>query len=151
MLVPLRWARRATLLPQAGLCRQSKPYLDEVWNRKYEPGPIRDGDRFDRIDLCAYSASGALGITELVSDLNFCSRGRQFQSGRSGPLEAPQQKLSSALREQHNALPTEREIAPKTPCMGSQSFRNLQKPPQPSPSSHMAWGLGYRPKLRWGG
>ena len=70
--------------------------MDEVWNRKYEPGPIRDGDRFDRIDLCAYSAPGAHGITELVSDLNFSSRGRQFQSGRSGPLEAPRQKLSSA-------------------------------------------------------
>ena len=70
--------------------------MDEVWNRKYEPGPIRDGDRFDRIDLCAYSAPEAHGITELVSDLNFSSRGRQFQRGRSRPLEAPRQKLSSA-------------------------------------------------------
>ena len=74
--------------------------MDEVWNRKYEPGPIRDGDRFDRIDLCACSpriyAPRAHGITELVSGLNFSYRGRQFQSGRSGPLEAPRQKRSSA-------------------------------------------------------
>ena len=25
--------------------------MDEVWNRKYEPGPIRVGDRFDPIDI----------------------------------------------------------------------------------------------------
>ena len=68
----------------------------EVWDRKYGQCPIRDGDRFDPIDLCTHIAPGAHGITEPVSDFNFSSRGRQFQSGRSGPLEAPRQKPSSA-------------------------------------------------------
>ena len=40
--------------------REVKKYgvggMDEVWNRKYEPGPIRGEDRFDHIDICAHSA-----------------------------------------------------------------------------------------------
>ena len=38
--------------------------MEEVWNRKYEPSPIRDGDQFDPmipIDLCAFGAPGAHG------------------------------------------------------------------------------------------
>ena len=76
--------------------RQNERGMDEVWNPKDEPGPIRDRDRFDPIDLCAFSVPGKHGVTELVSDLNFSYRGRQFQSGRSGPLEAPRLKHSSA-------------------------------------------------------
>ena len=126
--------------------------MDEVWNRKYEPGPIRDGDRFDPNDLCAYSAPGArTGLQSWCPTST--SALAEFQSGRSGPLEAPRQKLSPAYREQHNALLTEREIAPTTPRMGrwgAQTFRNLpEAAPAPSPSSRVAmhgvWGTAQTP------
>ena len=37
---------------------QNERGMDEVWNPKDELGPIRDGDRFNPIDLCAYSVPG---------------------------------------------------------------------------------------------
>ena len=62
--------------------------MDEVWNRKYEPGPIRGGDRFDLIDLCELSAPGEHGITELASDLNSLTTISEWSIWSSGGTPA---------------------------------------------------------------
>ena len=111
--------------------------MDQVWNRKYERGPIR----VDSIlSIYASMASQKLAGEKPVSDLELQS---QTISGRMGDLalrRRPNENLCSLAWTAQSA-PNSREIAPKTPRMGPQSFRKL---PMPGQSGH-AWGLGHCP------
>ena len=52
--------------PEVGYGSAKQKYgvggMDQVWNRKYEPGPIRDGDRFNRIDICRIGPQERTGL-----------------------------------------------------------------------------------------
>ena len=108
--------------------------MDEVWNQKYEQGPIRDPAVDSILSIYARMATqehaGRPGrIAKLVSDLEIQS---QTISGRMGDLGAPA-NLRFNLAQVAQCTPNSRENSPYDPAWGPRASGIFWKP--------LAWGV----------